>query len=561
MAEFFAVLNAISALASSLSLVAATIRTVRDLPPTQFTVLYNCFKDQESALRVSCLRLRGWERLWTLGSEETREDGGDQQSRVLDGRTVPELRRLQRQVNEINAMLEEEIEPPATVQNAWKVFDSPDEQAVRKNEVSPLSFRESIESFDTEKLINRVGDLVAVVEELRLAVAVNYVELATTREEETASQELSKLQSLSKQLVQAYQLISGGEQQVGLIMRPPDDMDIQLSINQGKCRISTLWVRGEEQGTKAKCVACQFGSRTLTGTLSDKVPILRERSKPRGATLYSNKTIRGAFQQLIALPAKEREQRLRETYLLRITSALYITVMAVILLSTDVMKELTTECITEIRQDLGDSVPAFIRPSEEQQLQSVPQEAQDRRFFMLAVLLAELALAQPIHIGADNDGLSIKLQNRDGREEIVRKEQLLLRVKKATSLTYQRAVSHCFFEDGELLRINTASDSKKQKVLNSAQSVARFHRYIFLPLAEHYRIVRSYAVERVDMKADFRSSGSVPKALQLPGVKPPSRTPSIRSTQSLRTDTAKMSGTSKVAPVRDEVKHPLWRTV
>jgi hypothetical protein len=124
-----------------------------------------------------------------------------------------------------------------------------------------------------------------------------------------------------------------------------------------------------------------------------------------------------------------------------------------------------------------------------------------RPYLLLAILLAELALACPISVVPKNGKMCFHLH---GRLEPISKSRLLEEVKAMTSWHYYSALKYCLSQD-------TASRSK---IDTATYNHVHFYKKVIEPLDKHYRPLRNYIESHPEIYDTIKEKagrrGSVP---------------------------------------------------
>jgi hypothetical protein len=139
-----------------------------------------------------------------------------------------------------------------------------------------------------------------------------------------------------------------------------------------------------------------------------------------------------------------------------------------------------------------------------EQEQCTSYHLETRPYLLLAVVLAELALACPITITMAAGMALFEVQNTDSStrsaESYLSESDLLRDIKSATSWDYGKAVEYCLKQDA-----STCSSSGSKSTYNHAH----FYRKVIEPLDKHYGILRKHTEDHPQLYKRFKQEAAL----------------------------------------------------
>jgi hypothetical protein len=196
-------------------------------------------------------------------------------------------------------------------------------------------------------------------------------------------------------------------------------------------------------------------------------------------------TLRNAFCQIIAAQPNLQIKYRTKTKPERMSAALSIASWATLIGSSEWVMGLCSCNIRHVQfPQTAERVPMFSgRPCLLSWFghECYAQNFRDRPYLLLTVLLAELALAQPIFVD-ENESSPFLLQQGTTDELRIGPVELIKKVYRATSHDYQKAVRYCLQCDKQVLGETETPGS----------DIALYTKMIIRPLHAHYERIRAF---------------------------------------------------------------------
>jgi len=292
--------------------------------------------------------------------------------------------------------------------------------------------------------------------------------------------------SLSNKQVQRWQsisrdIVSASTGYEAFTLQPPANLDSTYSFLQNDLRTSSSKVWGRIMDNPVTLIACEFVSPNN---------VRRGQNKNVGLT----DDMRSKFSKLQRLNDHERVIARSDTENSRLEMAFFVVMtLTATQLSNEIIQCVSTDHLRNIRQtEAGSEMPCLFMRASQRQSQGVRRH----RFLRLGLVLAELALAQPIEMEhstetTDQEDLAFTLTNESGSRR-VQSGELLMLVRRATSKLYFCAVRCCLQDFSE--------DEEEVDGPANLETIERFSNDVYYPLARYYASMKSIRARSAERK-------------------------------------------------------------
>ena len=210
-----------------------------------------------------------------------------------------------------------------------------------------------------------------------------------------------------------------------------------------------------------------------------RVQQLQPSSNPEHEAVL-RRTLKSRFRLLIDHPDVEQRLLKKAMELERARAALCIATWFTLAWRSQWVPEFCNCSIRQAQFQNGQTIPLFQSTNKHKVQRCFDPQLHDRPHLLLAVLLVEIGLAQPLHVQLEGERVSFWMQASEGDIEIATEGILLAQVRKATSSPlYQTAVKACIQRDRRIRTRHTFGPG----------DVERYATDVVQPLRDHYQVV------------------------------------------------------------------------
>jgi len=290
-------------------------------------------------------------------------------------------------------------------------------------------------------------------------------------------------------LSQAYRHLANQDRRWGLLLSPPAEND-GFCLSDREIEIAFLYATAAYQtGLKAREVGMiyQF-EQNGTSDISAQARRSRDEHAVQHKVVFQE-TFKTMFIVLSSHPLHHQRLFRKETVQDRARSALCIARWFALAWQTGWVGRLCNCGIMSAKFDDGRRIPALGSTfAHADSTCATAQVTPSRPYILLAVLLSELALAQPIVVNITTEAVDFHLtQTQDGGERL-NVESLLQHIGRSTSPTYHKAVRYCFDCDRRQQQSRGSLDAG-----NSATWDCRLYiEYVLRPLQDHCTVLSNH---------------------------------------------------------------------